>query len=78
MSLFVTQEFGELNNLHQNIDTVTEVKLRRLEWLGNLIGIENNRIPNIILDAKLDGKRKVERPKLRWLDDVQTDLKITE
>jgi hypothetical protein len=55
---------------------VTEVKLRRLEWLGHLIRTENNRIPKIVSDAKLDGKRKVERPKLRWLDDVQEDLKI--
>jgi hypothetical protein len=28
------------------------------------------------LDAKLDGKRIAERPKIRWLDDVQADLKI--
>jgi hypothetical protein len=39
--------------------------------------MENNRIPKIISDAKLEGKREVERPKLRWLDDVQTDLKVT-
>jgi hypothetical protein len=29
------------------------------------------------LDAKLDGKGKVGRPKLRWLGDIQADLKIT-
>ena len=28
------------------------------------------------MDAKLDGKRIAERPKVRWLDDVQADLKI--
>jgi hypothetical protein len=32
--------------------------------------VENNRIPNIVLDSKQDGKRKNGRPKLRWLDDV--------
>ena len=55
----------ELNNLYQNTDTVKHVKLRRLEWLGHLIRMENNRIPNIALDAKLDGKMEVVRPKLR-------------
>jgi hypothetical protein len=39
--------------------------------------MENNRIPKIVSDAKLDGQRKVERPKLRWMDEVQADIKIT-
>jgi hypothetical protein len=37
--------------------------------------LESNRIPKIGLDTKLNGERKVGRPKLRWLDDVQADLK---
>jgi hypothetical protein len=53
-----------LNNLHQNIDIETGIKLRRFEWLGRLIRMENNKIPKIVLDTKLEGKRKVERPKL--------------
>jgi hypothetical protein len=36
----------------------------------------NNRIPKAALDAKLEGKRKVGRPKLTWLDDIQVDLKM--
>jgi hypothetical protein len=31
----------------------------------------------IVLEAKLGEKTEVGRPKLRWLDEVQTDLKIT-
>lgn len=38
--------------------------------------MECNRIPKIGLDAKLEGKREVGRPKLRWVCDVQTDLKV--
>jgi hypothetical protein len=30
--------------------------------------MENNRISKILVDAQVDGKRKAERPKLRWLD----------
>jgi hypothetical protein len=36
----------------------------------------NNSIPKAALDAKLEGKRKVGRPKLKWLDDIQVDLKM--
>ena len=45
--------------LNMGIDTVNDVKLRRLEWLGQLIRMESNRILKIVLDTKLDGKRKV-------------------
>jgi hypothetical protein len=36
----------------------------------------NNRIPKAALDAKVEGKRKVGRPKLTWLDDIQVGLKV--
>ena len=32
-------------------------------------------LPRIILNAKLDGRRKVGRPRLCWMDDVQADLR---
>ena len=65
----------ELNNLDQNVDTATDVKLIRLEWLGHLMRMENNRIPKTVLDAKLDGKGKAGRPNIKWLGDVQAGLK---
>jgi len=36
----------------------------------------NSRIPKAALDAKVEGKKKVGRPKLTWLDDIQADLKM--
>ena len=35
----------------------------------------NDRVPEIVLNVKLDDKRKVGRAKLRWYDDVQTDIR---
>jgi hypothetical protein len=37
-----------------------------LNGWGYLIGMENNRIPKVALDAKLEGKGEVGRTKLRW------------
>jgi hypothetical protein len=37
--------------------------------------MEDFRLPKKILNAKLDKKRKIDRPKLRWFDDVQTDIR---
>jgi hypothetical protein len=38
--------------------------------------VKNNRFPKVALDAKLEGKRKVGRSKLRRLNDAQLDLKM--
>jgi len=32
------------------------------------------RLPKTSLNAKLDKKQKIGRPKLRWSDNVQTDI----
>jgi hypothetical protein len=37
--------------------------------------MEEFRLPKKILNAKLDKKRKIGRSKLRWFDDVQTDIR---
>jgi hypothetical protein len=29
----------------------------------------------MVLNAKPEGRRRVGRPRLRWLDDVETDIK---
>lgn len=65
---------AELYELYKDINIVVDIKLRRLEWLGHVARMENNRTPKALLDALPVGRRKVGRPKLRWLDDVQADL----
>jgi hypothetical protein len=37
--------------------------------------MEDFRLPKKILNDKLDKKRKIGRPKLRWFGDVQTDIR---
>ena len=63
--------------MYNHNDIVTDIKLRRLEWLGHVLRIIKNTLPRIPLDENPDGKRKVGRPRLRWFDDVQADLKKT-
>jgi hypothetical protein len=56
-------------------DILTEVKIRRLEWLGHVIRMEDTSMPKMIFNTKPEGRRGVGRPKLRWLDDVEADIK---
>jgi hypothetical protein len=65
----------ELQNAYKLPDIVTEIKIRRLEWLEHLVGVEKIRMEKIVINTKPEGRRRVARPKLRWLDNVETDIK---
>ena len=62
--------------MYQDINIVIGIKLRRLEWLGHINRIQNNSTPKALLYTFPVGRRKVVKPKLRWLDDVQADLTL--
>jgi hypothetical protein len=56
-------------------DIVTEIKVRRLEWLGHVVRMEDAYLSKTVFNAKPEGRRGVGRPRLRWLDDVEADMK---
>jgi hypothetical protein len=37
--------------------------------------MEDTRLPKMVFNAKPEGRRGVGRPRLRWLDDVDADIK---
>ena len=43
---------------------------------GHLVSLNNDRTLKKIFDTKPDGARSVERPKLRWEDGVDQDMRI--
>ena len=57
---------------------VTTIQVRRLEWAGQLVRMSNERTVKKVFRGKPDGRRKVGRPKLRWLDYTENDLKSVE
>jgi hypothetical protein len=46
------------------------------EWAGHLVRISDDRTVKKAFVEKPDGKRKAGRPKLRWLDCSENDLKL--
>jgi hypothetical protein len=51
------------------------------EWqarAGHLMCTNDNRTINKIFNTKLDGVRRVGRPKMRWEDGVDQDMRILE
>jgi hypothetical protein len=56
-------------------DIVTEIRSRRIEWLGHVLRMGSSRVRQKILDGRPEGKRSIGRPRLRWLDDVMNALR---
>jgi hypothetical protein len=65
----------ELQNVYRSPDIVTEIKVRRLEWLGLIVRMDGARMTKKVFVSKPEGRRDIVRPKLRWLDDVEDDIK---
>ena len=52
------------------------MKVKRLAWAGYLVRINYDRTFKKIFNTKPDGTRSGGRPKLRWEDDVDQDMRI--
>ena len=51
------------------------IRIRRLEWIGHVIRMNETRSVKKIFEGKLDGRRGRGRPRLRWIDNVEGDLR---
>jgi hypothetical protein len=56
-------------------DIVVAIKIQILEWLGHIIRLNEARIVKIF-EEKLEGRRGRGRPRLRWINDVEEDLRM--
>jgi hypothetical protein len=52
---------------------VEGIKIRRLEWAGHIIRMEEERIPKKVLNRNFHTTRPLGRPRTRWVDVVQRD-----
>ena len=55
-------------------DVVSIIKVRRLEWLGHVVRMNETWSVKKIFERKL-GRRGRGRPRLRWINDVEDDLR---
>jgi hypothetical protein len=54
---------------------VIRLKKARLRWLGHVERMSEDRVIKKRYMSKPEGRRIVGRPKMRWLDDVEEDLR---
>jgi hypothetical protein len=65
----------ELRQLYKDLDTVADIKKKRLEWVGPVVGMDQGRMVKKIFESKLEGRRRKGRPRCRWLEDVGKDIR---
>jgi hypothetical protein len=65
----------ELQDQYRSSDTVTSIKVRRLEWAGHVVRMDDERMEKRVFLGNQGGRRKPGRPTLRWMDCVEDDLK---
>jgi hypothetical protein len=63
----------ELRGLCRYLDIETDSKKRKLEWMGHVVRMEHGRIVKKIFERKLEVRRRIGRPRLRWLEDIEKD-----
>jgi hypothetical protein len=57
---------GQLLNLYSSPDIIRLIKSRRMRWAGHVARMGEGRNVYRVLVGKPEGKRTLERPRLRW------------
>jgi hypothetical protein len=68
----------ELYETFNEPNIVNYIKVKRFAWAGHLLRTNNDRTLKKIFNTKPDGVRRAGRPKLRWEDGVDQDVRISE
>jgi hypothetical protein len=71
-SIYVYNE--ELYRLYDKTDLVTTVRITRLRWAGHIVRMQDNLPCKKITFDKPEGRGRVGRPNLRWMDGVMRDV----
>jgi hypothetical protein len=65
----------ELHRLYSSPSIIRMMKSRRMRWAGHKARMGEKRNAYRILVGKPEGKRALERPRRRWLDNIKVDLR---
>jgi hypothetical protein len=66
----------ELYSLFNDVDIIKRIKINILRWAGNVIRREIEEIiKKKIMLVKPEGKRKKGRPRMRWIDGMEKDMR---
>ena len=65
----------ELRELYKDLHIVANIKKKRLEWIGHVVRMDQGRTVKKIFESKLEVSRRRGRPRLRWREKVEKDVR---
>ena len=68
----------ELNGLCSSPNIVRVIKSRIMRWAGHVARMGEERGVYRVLVGKPEGRRPLERPRRRWVDNIRMDLQQVE
>ncbi|PSN31147.1 hypothetical protein C0J52_24092 [Blattella germanica] len=66
---------NKLNDLYGKPDIIRTVKSHRLRWAGHVARMGDERGVRRILEGKPEGKFPVGRPRMKWENNINNDLR---
>ena len=66
----------ELEEMSKGENIVKWIKGQRINWLGHLERMEEDRMPKKIFTQELEGMRRRGRPRIGWKEEVERDLQV--
>jgi hypothetical protein len=64
----------ELHNLYSSPSIIRIIKSRGMMWAGHVARMGEKRNVYRLLAGKTEGKRRLRRPRRRWIDTIKMDL----
>jgi hypothetical protein len=65
----------ELHSPNSSANIISVIKSRRLRWAGHVARMGEGRVVYRVLVGKPESKRPLGRPRHRWEDNINTDLR---
>ena len=66
---------NEIKQLYKRPNIATQIKAKRIEWAGHMIRMDDGRTVKKIFEGNPGGRKYRGRPRLRWLDCLEEDLR---
>jgi hypothetical protein len=64
----------KLSDLYSSPSIIRMIKSRRMRWTGHVARMGEKRTAYRLLVGNGEGKRPLERPRCRWVDNISIDL----